>query len=63
MEVLNLNFIPDDVVILSSVLQVPHDVWKMFLKGKIMIVLFAITVVVLGVLNSLRIHNQHHHYY
>lgn len=63
MEVLNLNFIPDVIVILSSVLQVLHDVWEMFLKGKIMIVLFAITVVFLGVLNSLRIRNQHHYCY
>lgn len=63
MQAINLNSTPCANVSLFSVLQIVYDGREMFLKGKVKIVLLAITMVFLGVLNSLRIHNQLHHYY
>lgn len=63
MQAINLNSTPYAIVSLSNVLQIVYDGREMFLKGKVKIVLLTITVVFLGVLNSLRIHNQQHHYY
>lgn len=63
MQAINLNSTPCAIVSLSYVLQIVYDGREMFLKGKVKIVLLAITVVFLGVLNSLRIHNQQNHYY
>lgn len=63
MQAINLNSTPCAIVSLSSVLQIVYNVREMFLKEKVKIVLLTITVVFLGALNSLRIHNQLHHYY